>query len=51
MARSRILLDSNACFRLVAQFVSYWKHENDLPGNFHQEYRRLFGSTPPQEEL
>ena len=32
---------------LVAQIVSYWKHENDLPGNFHQEYRRLFGSAPP----
>lgn len=35
---------------LVLQTVRYWKHENDLPANFHREYRRLFGSAPPQEE-
>lgn len=35
---------------LVIQTVRYWKHENDLPGNFHREYHRIFGSAPPQEE-
>lgn len=27
----------------VKQIIDYWKYENDLPANFHNEYKKFFG--------
>jgi hypothetical protein len=31
----------------IDAMVAYWRHVNDLPGNWAKDYRRLFGKKPP----
>ena len=45
MAQSRLLTDSNSYFRLARSI--HWKYEKDTPGNYRQEYKKLFKENAP----
>lgn len=44
----KLMLDNGRIdMEKVRQTVAYWRYNKDIPGNFRQEYKKLFGENPP----